>query len=261
MSRVCAIPAQFVIPESVWTWIHGLGRLGLIRLGVVVLGLVVIPDSVWTWIQGLGGLGLILLGLADNTPFVSAPPGSEDVFLILLSAHHPHWWVYYAFMATVGEVLGGYLGYRLAAKGGQETFEKKVGKPRAEKIYKQFEKRGVPDGVHRLHPTAALSFQSRRDGGGGDAVSAQEVLLRTFRWTCCAFFCRGLSGRVYGQQMIGFFSRHYRPLLYVLISVAVAGGIGALIYFVWYRPKQRRGSGAHLAGRKEKTVSSSQGIQ
>jgi hypothetical protein len=51
---------------------------------------------------------LILLGLADNAPLVSSPAGCEDVFLILLSAHRPQWWVYYAFMATVGEVLGEY---------------------------------------------------------------------------------------------------------------------------------------------------------
>ena len=121
------ILAQLVIPDSAGTFMQGLGRLGLIRLGVVVLGLVVVPDSVWTWMHGLGGLGLVLLGLADNTPFVSAPPGSEDVFLILLSAHHRQWWVYYALMATVGEVLGGYLGYRLAAKGGQETSKRRWG--------------------------------------------------------------------------------------------------------------------------------------
>jgi hypothetical protein len=30
---------------------------------------------------------LIVLGLADNTPFISAPPGSMDVLVILLSAH------------------------------------------------------------------------------------------------------------------------------------------------------------------------------
>ena len=30
----------------------------------------------------------------------------------------------------------------VAEKGGQETLEKKVGKPRAEKLYKQFEKHG-----------------------------------------------------------------------------------------------------------------------
>jgi hypothetical protein len=98
------------------------------------------PDSIWKWLHRLGGPGLILLGLADNAPFVSAPAGSVALFVILLSAHRHGWWAYYAFMAAVGEVFGGYLTYRLAQKGGHDTLERKVGKPRAETIYKQFEK-------------------------------------------------------------------------------------------------------------------------
>ena len=42
----------------------------------------------------------------------------------------------------MGEVLGGYLTYRLAQKGGQQTLEKNIGKTHAGKIYKLFEKRG-----------------------------------------------------------------------------------------------------------------------
>jgi membrane protein YqaA with SNARE-associated domain len=99
-----------------------------------ILFVLIVADSVWKWIHRLGGPGLILLGLADNTPFISAPPGSVDAFVILLSAHRPEWWAYYAFMITVGEVLGGYLTYRLAEKGGEATLERRVGKQRAEKI-------------------------------------------------------------------------------------------------------------------------------
>jgi len=65
-----------------------------------ILALWLMSDSVWKWIHRLGGPGLILLGLADNTPFVSAPAGSVDVFVMLLSAHRPPCWGYYAFMAT-----------------------------------------------------------------------------------------------------------------------------------------------------------------
>ncbi len=100
-------------------------------------------ESVWKWIHRLGGPGLILLGIADNAPpGISAPAGSVEVVLILLSAHRQEWWAYYAFMATLGEVLGGYLTYWLAEKGGQKTLEKKVGKSRTEKVYSRFEKRG-----------------------------------------------------------------------------------------------------------------------
>jgi membrane protein DedA with SNARE-associated domain len=107
-----------------------------------ILALFTIADWLWKWIHRLGVPGLILLGLADNAPFLSAPAGSVDVFVILLSAHRREWWDYYAFMAILGEVLGDYLTYRLAEKGGQETLEKRVGKPRAARVYRQFEKRG-----------------------------------------------------------------------------------------------------------------------
>jgi membrane protein YqaA with SNARE-associated domain len=255
------IPAQFVIPESVGTWMHGLGRLGLIPLGVVLLGLVVIPDSVWTWIQGVGGLGLILLGLADNTPFVSAPPGSEDVFLILLSAHHPQWWIYYAFMATVGEVLGGYLGYRLAAKGGRETFEKKVGKPRAEKIYERFEKRGYLTVLTGAILPPPFPFSPVVMAAGVMQYPHKKFLSALLAGRAVRFLTVAFLGRVYGQQMISFFSRHYRTLLYVLISVIVIAGIGALVYFIWFRPSQQRRSGTRPAGPKGKPASATEGVR
>src|SRR5271166_4912874 len=107
-----------------------------------MLSLFVVSESFWKWIHRLGGPGLILLGIADNTPFVSVPAGGMEVFIVLLAAHRHEWWPYYAFMATVGEVLGGYVTYRLARKGGKQALEKKVSKQRAEMVYRGFEKFG-----------------------------------------------------------------------------------------------------------------------
>jgi len=253
------IPVSFVVSDS--AWIHRLGGLGLIKLGVVLLGLVVVPDTVWKWIHGLGGLGLVLLGLADNAPFISAPPGSEDVFLILLSAHHPHWWVYYALMATVGEVVGGYLGYRLAAKGGQETFEKKVGKPRAEKIYKQFEKRGYLTVLTGAILPPPFPFTPVVMAAGAMQYPHKKFVSALLAGRAARFLTEAFLGRIYGQQMISFFSRHYRILLYILISVSVAAGIGALVYFKWYKPKHRPGGEALLPSRKAQSASDMEGVK
>jgi membrane protein DedA with SNARE-associated domain len=54
------------------------------------------------------------------------------------------------------------------------------------------------------------------------------------------FFALAYLGGSYGRQIIGFFSRYYQPMLYVLIAVAVLAGIGALVYFKWYRPRHNR---------------------
>ena len=76
------------------------------------------------WLRHRGGIGLVLLGLADNS--VVPLPGSMDVLTILLAARHRRWWWYYALMATVGAVIGGYITYVLARKGGKEAFERKA---------------------------------------------------------------------------------------------------------------------------------------
>jgi membrane protein YqaA with SNARE-associated domain len=220
-----------------------------------ILAFLPTSDSVWKWIHRLGGPGLILLGIADSAPFVSVPAGSEDVFLILLSAHRPHWWVYYAFMATVGEVLGGYVAYRLAQKGGQETLEKKVGKPRAEKVYERFEKRGYLTVFTGSILPPPFPFTPVLMGAGVMQYPHKKFLSALLAGRAARFFTVAFLGRVYGQQMISFFSRHYRGLLYLLISLAVAAGIGALVYFVWYRPNQRRRSGAHPARQKGQPAS------
>jgi membrane protein YqaA with SNARE-associated domain len=199
-----------------------------------------ISDSVWKWIHGLGGPGLILLGIADNTPFVSAPAGSVDVFVILLSAHRHEWWAYYAFMATVGEVLGGYLSYRLAEKGGQETLEKNVGKLRAEKIYKHFEKRGFKTVFTGALLPPPFPFTSILMAAGIMQYPRKKFLSALTAGRALRFFAVAYLGRIYGRQMIAFFSRHYRPTMYVLIALAVTSGISALVYFKWYRPKVQR---------------------
>jgi membrane protein YqaA with SNARE-associated domain len=43
-----------------------------------------------------------------------------DVFTIVLSADQRQRWPYYAFMATLGSLIGGYLTYRLARGEGKE---------------------------------------------------------------------------------------------------------------------------------------------
>jgi membrane protein DedA with SNARE-associated domain len=191
---------------------------------------------------------LILLGLADNTPFISAPAGSVDVFLILLSAHQYEWWAYYALMATVGEVAGGYVTYRLAERGGRETLEKKVGKPRAEKLYRRFEKHGDITVFTGSILPPPFPFTSVLMAAGAMQYPHKRFLLALTAGRALRFFSVAYLSRVYGRQMIGFFSRHYQTMLYALIALAVTAGAGALVYFKWYRPRRQEGRGSPPSG-------------
>src|SRR6202158_2840255 len=97
--------------------------------------------SVRRWIFHLGGLGFIPLGLLDSS--VIPLPGSMDVLTIVLSAGNQGLWLYYALMATVGSVIGGFVTYRLARKGGKETLERKFPAPRREEDSRILRRRGL----------------------------------------------------------------------------------------------------------------------
>src|SRR5689334_9217802 len=100
----------------------------------------VLPLTLWSWLERLGGLGLILLGFADNSPIPL--PGSMDALTIILSAHQKEWWPYYASMALIGSLVGGYMAYAVGKKGGKEALERKLPKEKAHAIYNKFEKHG-----------------------------------------------------------------------------------------------------------------------
>src|SRR5262249_39777214 len=104
--------------------------------------LLFLPASilVWPWVIRLGGPGLLLIGIADNS--LIPLTGSMDVLTIWLSARHRDLWPYYAFMATAGAVLGGYITYALARRGGKEATEHRLEKRKAEKIFRRFRRWG-----------------------------------------------------------------------------------------------------------------------
>src|SRR4030081_1119549 len=96
--------------------------------------------SIFRRLRRLGGPGLVLLGIADNS--IVPLTGSMDVLTIWLAARHREPWPYYALMATLGAVIGGYITYSLARKGGKQAMERRLSKRRAAKVYKRFERWG-----------------------------------------------------------------------------------------------------------------------
>src|SRR5260370_13992864 len=96
--------------------------------------------SIGRRLRRLGGVGLVLLGVADNS--VIPLTGSMDVLTIYLAARHRQTWLYYALIATLGAVIGGYITYALARKGGKQALERKLSKRTAAKGYRTIERWG-----------------------------------------------------------------------------------------------------------------------
>jgi membrane protein YqaA with SNARE-associated domain len=197
-------------------------------------------NSLWKWIHGLGVPGLILLGIADNAPFLSAPAGSVDAAVILLAWHNRKWWPYYALMAIIGEVIGGYLTYRFAEKSGEETLEKKFGKARVTQVYKWFEKKGAGAVVMvgAILPPP-FPFTPVLTAAGVMHYPKNRFLPALAIGRTVRFFLVAYLGQRFGQAIIDFFVQYYRPTLYILIALAISGSILGLIYLLKrYKPRR-----------------------
>jgi membrane protein DedA with SNARE-associated domain len=169
---------------------------------------------------------LILLGIADNS--IVPLTGSMDVLTLWLAAGHRDIWPYYAVMATIGAVLGGYITYSLGRKGGKEAIQKRVKKQKADKLFKSFDKWGFRTiAVGALLPppfplvpvllaAGALQYPSKK-------FVAALALGRSIRY----FLLAGL-GSLYARQITSFFNRYYKPAVLTLVGLAVIGSIIAL---------------------------------
>jgi membrane protein YqaA with SNARE-associated domain len=179
--------------------------------------------AVWRWVLRLGGPGLILLGILDNS--IVPLTGSMDVLTIWLAASHKDLWLYYAFMATIGGVVGGYITYAIARKGGKETIERKLDKNKAEKVMKRFRRWSFWSvAVGAILPPPFPLVPVLVAAGGSQysrwKFTAALTLGRAVRYCIVAFF-----GRLYGRQIVNFFSHYYKPAALVLGGMAVIGGI------------------------------------
>jgi membrane protein YqaA with SNARE-associated domain len=191
--------------------------------------------TMWQRLRRLGGVGLVILGIADNS--VVPLTGSMDVLTIWLAARHREPWPYYALMATIGAVIGGYITYALARKGGKETMERKLSKKRATKISKAFERWGFfAVAVPALLPPP-FPFVPFLLAAGAMQYSRKKFLGalttgRGLRYSIAA----GL-GSLYGTHILRFFSRYYKPAVGILIGLAVIGSVLSLVQYLRYRKK------------------------
>ena len=203
---------------------------------------------VWRWVIRLGGPGLVVIGILDNS--IVPLTGSMDVLTIWLAASHKEWWFYYAIMATLGGVLGGYITYAIARKGGKEALERKLDKRKADKILRRFRRWSfwsVAVGAVLPPPFPLVPVLV---AAGGSQYSKSKflgalTLGRGVRYGIVAFF-----GRLYGRQIVGFFSHYYKPAALLLGTVAAIGGVFTLQQYL----RSRKDGASNEAVASEKTV-------
>jgi len=95
--------------------------------------------AIAAWATGLGGVGLMVIAILDSS-FLSFPQ-VNDVLLIVLSTKYPDRMLYYAAMTTAGSIVGCFMLFAVARRGGEVFLRKRVQGAhvdRALRLYQRF---------------------------------------------------------------------------------------------------------------------------
>lgn len=195
--------------------------------------------SVRRWLFHLGGVGLIPLGLLDNSPI--PVPGVMDIATLLLSARQQDLWLYYGLMATAGSVVGGFVTYRLARKGGKEALRHRFPTEKVEQVTKTFGRWGfgaiaIPALLPPPVPMTPFLFAAGAMQYPLKQFLAALTLGRAIRYLVLAY----VAG-LYGRQIISFIRLHSHPNILVIAVIIIVIGAGGL-YF-WRRTRSHEPAG------------------
>lgn len=181
-------------------------------------------------LSSLGGPGLALMALIDSS-FLPLPE-VVDASMMWLVIHHPDRWLYYAAMPTAGSLLGCYVLYALARKGGHAFLTKHLHESHIERGMETFRKYGlltvvVPSILPPPMPFKPfVLFAGVADVSPGLFVVA-VVIGRGFRYGVEAFLAFW-----YGADAIAFVERNMTT---ATLGFAAAVAVLALAVIVWRR--------------------------
>ena len=188
--------------------------------------LVALPAILKLGIWGAGAVAIL-----DSS---SIPVPMDAILAVWIWNNKGQFWLY-AIMAAAGSAIGGLLPYGLGRAGGELFLLKRVNRQRFEALRARFEQQefwamAVPSMLPPPTPWKAFVFAA--------GVFEMRVLLfmlavftgRLIRWLVLSLLVIEL-----GPGAVQVIERH------ALAALAIVGGVGLIVFAVWWRKKKRGG--------------------
>jgi membrane protein YqaA with SNARE-associated domain len=190
-------------------------------------------STIQNWAGELGGAGLFVLALLDSS-FLSFPQVS-DILIIVLSTKYPARMVYYAAMTTVGSLLGCFLLYGVARRGGESFLRKRLKGRYVDRALALYQKYGLLAVVVPALLPPPVPFKVFVLMAGAAAVppwrfGSAIVIGRGIR-----YFGQGYLAVLYGEQAAEFMKQYGAQLG---IGLAVLAVVIAVVVIRLRRPQK-----------------------
>ena len=196
-------------------------------------------DAIRTWAAELGGLGLFVIAALDSS-FLSFPQ-VNDLLIIYLSTKYPERMLYYASMTTAGSLLGCFMLYAVARKGGEVFLRKRFSPARVDRgmaLYQRFGLLAVVVPSLLPPPTPFKIFVLM---AGAAAVPPWRFGLAIVIGRGIRYFGQGYLAVRYGERAVEIVKANGTAAGIGLAVVALA--IGLAFYVIKRQRSQPRRSG------------------
>ena len=184
------------------------------------------------WVTGLaemlGGTGLFLIAFLDSS-FLSFPE-VVDILLMGLVARYPERLLYYATLPTIGSVIGSYLLYSMALKGGEAFLRKRLHDRHVDRYLGIFRKYGLlAVAIPSILPPP-VPFKVFVLAAGAARVRRIDFLIAVSVGRGVRYFGEALLAAWYGPAAVQFL--HDNALAFTIGLVIILGITGTA--WVWW---------------------------
>jgi membrane protein YqaA with SNARE-associated domain len=191
-----------------------------------------IVATIREWATGLGGLGLFVVAALDSS-FLSFPQ-VNDLLIIYLSTKRPELMPYYAAMTTAGSLLGCFILYGLARRGGEVFLRKRFSGQRVERGLALYQRHGLLAVVVPSLLPPPMPFKLFVLLAGAAKVSPWKFAAAIVIGRGIRYFGQGYLAVLYGEAAVALVREHSAAVGVSLAALALVTGIG------YYVVKKRR---------------------
>ena len=194
-------------------------------------------SAIRQWASELGGVGLFIIAALDSS-FLSFPQ-VNDLLIIFLSTRTPVLMPYYAAMTTAGSLLGCFVLYGFAWRGGEVFLRKRFSGARVERGLALYQRHGLLAVVVPSLLPPPTPFKLFVLLAGAAKVSPWKFGLAVAIGRGIRYFGQGYLAVLYGEAAVALVQAHGRMVAVGLAVLALA--IGVAYYLV---RKRRRADDA-----------------
>ena len=179
----------------------------------------------------LGFWGAGAVAILDSS---SIPVPMDAILAVWIWNNKGQFWLY-AIMAAAGSAIGGLLPYGLGRAGGELFLLKRVNRQRFEALRARFEQQefwamAIPSMLPPPTPWKAFVFAA-----GVFEMRVPLFMLAVFTGRLIRWLVLSLLVIELGPGAVQVIERH------ALAALAIVGGLGLIVFALWWRKKKRRG--------------------